>query len=106
MAHIVCRYVIPYCVYHSDNENDGYCDCDCSSYEDREGSKCFEEQGTCIHLDYQKAEFAIDTKTYEFEEEKAPDWPGTLYIEEKSIYISTDRIYYLSIDERVLINDT
>lgn len=103
MAHIKCRYSIPYCEYHNRHvklEHDEYwwCDsdacCDIGKYTGDINSNCVNP--TCLYLDYEYGEFERTVRRYSYENERV-----TVGV----IPFRADDIEYLEIDGRVLIDE-
>lgn len=103
MAHIKCRYSIPYCEYHNRHsrlEHDEYwwCDsnvnCDIGKYDgDTNGDLV---NPTCLYCDHEHGEFEKTVKRYSYED-------GRVTVGNKRFLES--EIKYLEIDGRLLINE-
>ena len=99
MAHIKCRYTIPYCTYGGRLEPqvhnefwfcDGMDDCDIAKYTKPEDAVAVNP--ICVHCEFWSGEFEKDLKQYEYD--------GDLKVGRK-LYRGWD-IDYLETDGRIL----
>lgn len=111
MAHIKCRYSIPYCTIwgccdytrlewddrnHCFDKDECWCDGGVSHYERPRNADPNNLFPLCDHVQYQNGEFEKTVRRYEYTPESG------LYFSEKEYYNASD-IDYLEIDGRILV---
>lgn len=104
MAHIKCRYTVPYCEAQGKELERCYnwmCDnaaeCECGAYmPDDADVKRGIANPFCAHLKHNYAEFEKTVKAYEYDE---------CFLSIRGLLLDVDFIEYLEIDGRVLIKE-